>query len=311
MQCCDYNILTYMVHKWSKHTVTDKHNVIHNTVEHTHTVSHYSYIQSFLFMLTAGPYLIACGAKSNIFWKVNSDEETYSIGATTDLNQASLFYILPDDDGKHVYEFRIGWKITSSRERLIKRTKSILHPDTVSDLEPLCRYLDAKVNIAGRNPGPLQLKSGVDNSHCRLTLHSRLIGRSKAPIDIKVWASGKEEFFVSCARRRLKVDGYVAIKRVIIEGRERSRRQIEERYTTACVPKRICHNERDTWMLFRLLPAQFLLSDSKEKEIQKPDVDVRKRQEMGGAGSVVKTSASTTSKCDQVVLQELHTKINE
>ena len=239
---------------------------------------------------------------------MNSDEETYSIGATTDLNQASLFYILPDDERKHVYEFRIGWKITSNRERLIKRTKSILHPDTVSDLEPLCRYLDAKVNITGRNPGPLQLKNGVDNSHCRLTLHSRLIGKSKAPIDIKVWASGKEEFFINCARRRFKVDGYIAVKQAF-EGRERSSRQTEERYTTACVPKETCHNEHDTWMLFRLLPAQFILSDSKdvkgEGKIQKLDVKVPKRQEMGGAGNVVKTSTSSRSKHEHVEMQEL------
>ena len=251
--------------------------------------------------------MIACGAKSNIFWKVNSDEETYSIGATKDLNQASLFYILPDDDGKHVYEFRIGWKISNSRERLIKRTKSILHPNTVSDLEPLCRYLDAKVNVTGRNPGPLQLKSGVDISHCRLTLQSRLIGRSKAPIDIKVWASGKEEFFINCVRRRLKVDGYIAVKQTLA-GRER---QTEERYTTACVPKQACHNERDMWMLFRLLPAEFILSHHQdikgEKEVQKSGEKVPARQEMGGAGSVVKTSASTTSKHEHVEMQELHT----
>ena len=242
---------------------------------------------------------------------MNSDEEIYSIGATTDLNQASLFYILPDDDGKHVYEFRIGWKITSNRERLIKRTKSILHPDTVSDLEPLCRYLDAKVNITGRNPGPLQLKSGVDDSHCRLTLHSRLIGKSKAPIDIKVWASGKEEFFINCVRRRFKVEGYIAVKRAL-EGRERSGRQTEERYTTACLPKETCHNERDTWMLFRLLPAHFILSDSQDVkrggETQKLDVKAPKRPEMGGAGSVVKTSASSSSKHEHIEMQELVNK---
>ena len=220
---------------------------------------------------------------------MDTDEEhqIYSLSATTDLKQASLFYILPDDDGKHVYEFRVGWKITNSREKLLKRTKSILHPDKVSDLEPLCRYLDAKVNIAGRNPGPLELKSGVQNSHCRLTLHNCLIGGNKAPIDIKVWASGKEEFFINCARRRFKVDGYIAVKRAMERG--------EERYTTVCVPKETCHNEYDTWMLFRLLPAQLVLSDSQDTETQKLDI---RRQEVGGAESMVKTSASSRSKHD-------------
>lgn len=235
---------------------------------------------------------------------MDTDEEhqIYSISATTDLKQASLFYILPDDDGKHVYEFRIGWKITNNRERQIKRTKSILHPDTANDLEPLCRYLDAKVNITGRNPGPLELKSGVYNSHCRLTLHNRLIGRNKAPIDIKVWASGKEEFFITCARHRFKVGGYIAVKRA----RERG---TEEQYTTVCVPKEACHNECDTWMLFRLLPAQLILSDSQdvkgEGEKQKLDLKVPKRQELGGGGSMVETSASSSSKHEHIEMQEL------
>lgn len=272
---------------------------------HGHNTSSQLYTYTdIIYSHAAGPYLIACGAKSNIFWKVNSNEETYSIGATTDLNQASLFYVLPDDDGKHVHEFKIGWKITNSRERLLKRTMSILHPDTVSNLEPLCRYLDAKVNITGRNPGPLQLKSGVDNSHCRLTLHSRLTGRSKAPIDIKVWASGKEEFFISCTRHRFK-EGYIAVKRVF-EGRERNRSQTEERFTTVCVPKQACHNERDIWMLFRLLPAQFILRDSKDAKGEKKVDQIPKRQEIGGAGSEVKTSTSTSSKHEHIEMQGLH-----
>ena len=100
------------------------------------------------------------------------------------------------------------------------------------------------------------------------------------------------------------MDGYIAIKRTLA-GRER---EAEERYTTACVPKQACHNERDTWMLFRLLPAEFIPSrhqDIKEKkEEQKSGEEVPTRQEMGGAGSVLKISTSTSSKHDNI---ELHT----
>ena len=228
--------------------------------------------------------------------KFDEEQHTYSIEATTNLKEAALFYILPDDDGKRAYEFKIGWKNTESKERQIKRTKSILHPDTVRGIEPLYRYLDTNVNVSGRNPGPLYLKSEVHQAHCRLTLHSRLIGGNKAPIDTKVWGSGKEQFFINCARRRFKVDGYIAVKQV--SGRRGTRRSLEEIYTTVCVSKETCHNERDTWMLFRLLPAQLILTDREDVKVErkalKPTVPAEK-QEVGGGRGVVRTASNSDS----------------
>lgn len=217
---------------------------------------------------TAGPYLIACGAKSNIFWQVNKDEEhyVYSVGATTDPRAASCFYIIPNDDGVHPYEFRIGW--TGDKHGHLKRTPSALRPDTPGHLEPLFRYLDARVSITGNNSGPLYLKSELYNTHSRLTLHNRVIGDNKAPTDTRVWSYGNEEFFINCARRKFKKDGFIAVKRISVRT---SARRVEERYVTMCLPSEKYHDEQNVWMLFRLFPPEF----SKTGATDPTDVEVR------------------------------------
>ena len=215
----------------------------------------------------AGPYLIGCGNNPTIYWQVISDTErhVYDVGATTNRAAASFFYIIPNDDGVHPYEFRIGWSDGDSSRKL-KRTRSSLRPDTPGHLEPLFRYLDARVSITGNNSGPLHLKSELHNTHSRLTLHNRVIGDNKAPIDTKVWGYGSEEFFINCSRRRFKKDGFITIKRINVRT---ANRRMEMRYITMCVPNERYHDEQNFWMLFRLYPAH--LRDIKEGE----DTEVR------------------------------------
>ena len=216
-------------------------------------------------MYIAGPYLIACGDKPNIFWQVNKDEQRhiYSVGATTDQAAASLFYVIPNDDGTHPYEFRIGWA-GDNVERHLKRNPSVhvLRPDTPGYLEPLFRYLDAHVGLYGNNPGPLYLKSELHNQHSRLSLHNRVIGNNKAATDTKVWSCGKEEFFINCARRRFKKDGFIAVKRI--------RNRQMERFVTMCLPSEKYHDEQNIWMLFRLFPVQSYVSANSETEAKSP-----------------------------------------
>ena len=186
---------------------------------------------------------------------MNKDEERhiYSVGATTNQAAASLFYIFPNDDGLHPYEFRIGWA-GDNLERQLKHNPSLhaLHPDTPGYMEPLFRYLDARVGFYGSNPGPLYLKSELHNQHSRLSLHNRVIGNNKAATDTKVWSYGNEEFFINCARRRFKKDGFVAVKRIRVRT---GHRQVEERFVTMCLPNEKYHDEQNVWMLFRLFPA--------------------------------------------------------
>ena len=84
------------------------------------------------------------------------------------------------------------------------------------------------------------------------------------------------------------MDGYVAVRRVLT--------QRTEEYTTACVPSETCHNERDTWMLFRLLPAEFILSDYGTcEDVASPKLKqtLCKIQEVEGGGGVVKSKSDS------------------
>ena len=191
---------------------------------------------------------------------MNVDEERhrYTVGGTTDRSAASFFYIIPNDNAVHPYEFRIGWA-GDKIDRHLKRKPSILRPDTPGHLEPLFRYLDARVGFFGNNPGPLYLKSELHNQYSRLSLHNRVIGDNKAPTDTRVWSYGNEEFFINCARRNFKRDGFIAIKRITVRT---GRGQMEERFVTMCLPSEKFHNERSVWMLFRLFPANFYTPSS-------------------------------------------------
>lgn len=230
---------------------------------HTHTLSF-----ALTNTLTAGPYLIGCGNTPTKFWQVNRDEEHHliNVGATTNRAAASFFYIFSNDDGVHPYEFRIGWS-SDGEKHLLKRTRSTLRPDTPGHLEPLFRFLDARVSTFGNNPGPLHLKSELHSSHSRLTLHNRVIGDNKAPIDTRVWGYGNKEFFINCARRRYKRDGFIAVKRISVRT---APGRIEERYVTMCLPHEKFHNEQNVWMLFRLYPAQ--LRNVKAEDISGAEV---------------------------------------
>ena len=167
------------------------------------------------------------------------DPTTNAVGATEDAAAASLFYIFPNEDGKHPYEFILAFY--GDGRSAVKRATSTLIPDTSHIVDPIPRYMSAPVNVLGYNAGPLKLSFTASHSSSRLTLHSRLV-KDYTPIDIKNWVNGKEAFFLNCARRLMKRDGYVCVKR-----------QRQHRLTTACVPSTSSHDETNTWMLFRLL----------------------------------------------------------
>ena len=170
------------------------------------------------------------------------DPTTNAVGATEDAAAASLFYIFPNEDGKHPYEFILAFY--GDGKSAVKRTSSTLIPDTSHTVDPIPRYMSAPVNVLGYNAGPLKLSFTASHSSSRLTLHSRLV-KEYTPIDIKNWVNGKEAFFLNCARRLMKRDGYVCVKR--------QQRGNRHSLTTACVPSTSSHDETSTWMLFRLL----------------------------------------------------------
>ncbi len=137
-------------------------------------------------------------------------------------------------------------------------------------MESLFRYLDARVGFFGNNPGPLYLKSELHNQYSRLSLHNRVIGDNEAPTDTRVWTYGNEAFFINCARRRFKKDGFIAIKRISVRTRQG---QMEERFVTVCLSSEKYHDERNVWMLFRLFPAQYFVPSSAtdDTELKSPE----------------------------------------
>ena len=132
-----------------------------STLPHpTNTYTHY-----------AGPYLIACN-NDRIFWTVNPDN-VYAVEATRDIKQASAFFVFPNEDGGHPYEFVIGYYGDS--RKVLKRKASTLASTPWPEMDPTPRYLHAPVGVLGNNFGPLHLKNHVLESQSRLTLHNRLL----------------------------------------------------------------------------------------------------------------------------------------
>ena len=180
-----------------------------------------------------------------MFWRVNQEND-FAVEATTEIHNASLFFIIPNDDGIHPYEFLVAYY--GENRKGLRRVMSTLSPLTHKYVDPIPRYLSAPVDVLGHNSGPLHLKDEVGEKDSRLTLHSRLVG-PKTPIDTRNWVTSRDQYFINCSRRRFRVDGYISVNRV--------RRGREYTYHTACKASLKEHNNRNVGMLFRLLPSSF------------------------------------------------------
>ena len=173
------------------------------------------------------------------------DNTNYTILATTDISNASPFFIFPTDEGNHPFEFHIAYK--NNNQRLQKRRDSSHTSKPEQATEQIPRYLSVPLTICGVNKGPLQLKHLIMEEG-RLVLQTR-IGKDKGPVNLHDWLNGKEVFFIKCARRKFKRDGYICVKQ--------QRRGGEDEWITACVPFKFLHDEREFFMLFQLLPASY------------------------------------------------------
>ena len=187
---------------------------------------------------------MSCGQeKLTLYWSVDGRDST--VHATTNIANASLFFIIPNEDGKYPFEFHIIY--CGDNQRLLKKRVSSLTPASQQPLSLISQYLSASVNGFGYNAGPLHLKYHVEGKS-RLILEGRLSNhRRKIPISTSMWVTGHDVFFINCTRRTLKRDGYISVRR--------RRRHGEDEWYTSCVPSTMFHNEEDTFMLFRLLPA--------------------------------------------------------
>ena len=185
-------------------------------------------------MVIDGSFLIECGDEK-MYWKVSSDD--YVLTITEDINQASVFYIIPDEETEEPFDFSIGWQGQTLQD--IQEEKGFIDKHT-----SIMRYLKVHTNIFGKNPGPLKMKSTINGSDSTLVLYSTFShGFSEPPANINHWIQGKKPFFISNAHRK----GFIAIS-CTVSGLEQSKQ-----YLTKCVSSKKLHNEKNTWMLFRLV----------------------------------------------------------
>ena len=221
------------------------------------------YLSILLLCLIDGPFLITCGIASGLFLAV--DPETHAVKATAEVTKATHFQIIPSDDKYN--EFYIAYHKEKGRV-LRKHHYSVFHSSDPGSTVAL--YLDAPVSVRGRNNGPLYMSDTVSDESSRFVLHSRIIQNKVSPVSISTWTSGNEMFYVNCSRRKRKINGYLAIKRVRQSGDE-------DTYITACMSSRKYHDNSNVHMLFQLIPTYLVedepdedYDDENEEEIPKP-----------------------------------------
>lgn len=197
------------------------------------------------FFPTAGPFYVAFGPEQKLqYWKIKNETQLFG---TPHLKEASHFYVVSSASGDHPYEFHIAYRGEDETPHQPSLVKQSLPPmKTKTTTKPIPRYLDAGVDPIGGNPGPLQLKYHV-SKRSRLLLIRR-VADEDGPVDPTTWTEGKDMFFLNCARRKFKWDGYVAMTR--------NGSQIEEEWKSNCYPRRQGHNDENRRMLFRLIPVE-------------------------------------------------------
>ena len=139
-----------------------------------------------------------------------------------------MFYIIPTENDAHPNEFFIGcWDTPGGA-------------DTPHAVPPMMLYLNAPVNLFGNNKGPLRLTHAISEGQSRLVLHSRVV-RESQPVHTGIWLSGRDAYFINCARRDWKIGGYLAVL------------ELGTGYRVGCARSKDDH-ENGKWMLFRLVP---------------------------------------------------------
>ena len=138
---------------------------------------------------------------------------------------------------------------SSGRYQQLRRGSSSLNAHLEQAVRPMPKYLNADASVRGKNPGPIQVEMKVEESCARLVLQSRVLTKKHQMVmDTTSWVNGREVYFIRCARRRFKKEGYLCMK--FKPGQDRV-----PPYRMKIVPSTDAHNEDNKFMLFRLLPV--------------------------------------------------------
>lgn len=187
-----------------------------------------------IFIPAVGPLVISCD--DGHLYLVPSEDGTHIKGTESrDDAVEKPFWISYDEDGQGAFEF------------------SIQHCPGDKGLEGLkqvSRYVDADVNMMGRNPEPLQLKQQADSRHTSMTLHSRRTGRRTGrfdPVDISDWRNSNDVFYICCKQRSYGRGSYICVMKRPNDPNDRN-----DKFPTCCVSAIAKPSETNKCMLFRL-----------------------------------------------------------
>ena len=186
---------------------------------------------------TVGPFYISCD-EDRLYLSVNKAKD-FEVEATYDLNKATQFFIVRCDEGDNhfhiVYEPPMSFDYHGSRTKFIQKIGD-------PDLRPVIpRYLCAEVNWQGKSKHrrPLRMSHDGQSTNSRLAIHCRK-NSFHHPHDLTEWVNEKEIFFINCQERSVTapVSSYLC---AYATGR------------TGCKPTFHSHDEKNKFMLFRLL----------------------------------------------------------
>ena len=169
-----------------------------------------------------------------------NEVKDFEVEATYDINKATQFFIVRcDEEDNHfhiVYDTPMTFKRRSgSRQKFITKVGDPDHRPTIH------RYLCADVNWRGRSKRnkPLRMNLDGQSTNSRLAIYCRK-SSFHHPADLTEWVNEKEIFFINCQEQSLTtpVSSYLC---VYASGR------------TGCKPTVRSHDEKNKFMLFRLL----------------------------------------------------------
>lgn len=189
------------------------------------------------------------------------DEERHVVLATSDINNASEFCIVPSDDKMGINEFYIVYykqmEEAGAKDTKGSRYSVLCDAQDDENSSSISLYVDAPQSVWGNNPGPLPVRDAVSQKTCRFVLNERLLSdKGLDPASLEQWTNGKEMFYISCSRRAFRRDGYLAVRK----------QAGGHQYLTCCISDISSHDNQNTFMLFRLLPRKSEYSIDNEEE---------------------------------------------
>lgn len=197
-----------------------------------------------------------------MYWKVESTDRDHNLTITKDIRQASVLSIIPSDETHENFDFSIGWQNETLQEVMDRDEE-----DFKKEPPTMMRYLEVRTYFFfGHYAGPLRMKSESTIKDTRLCLYNQRM--DEVPAALSQWLTKKAVVFISSANRK----SFIAVSRVPpMKDGSQSKEEYKEEYKTKCVASLKFHDEKDVWMLFRLL----LVNDYVSRAASQDDDEVR------------------------------------